>query len=107
MGQYLLPDQPLGRPVSPGVCVCVSQFRNGLQVRDYSEAVLLYTFHVLVLILLITGDLPRDLPLPENGLQPFVHPYERHFLFVKIDQMPNIYQHLTKAVGVDAEDHGM
>lgn len=75
MGQYLLPDQPRGRPVSPGGGVCVSQFRDGLQVRDYSEAVLLYTFHLLVLILLVTGDLPRDLPLTENGLQPLVPPY--------------------------------
>lgn len=53
----------------------VSQFRDGLQVRYYSEAVLLYTSHVLVLILLITGDLPRDLPLLENGLQSLVRPY--------------------------------
>ena len=78
MGQDLLPDQPPGRPASPGGC----QFRDTLQVRDYSEAVLLYTSHVLVLILLITGDLPRDLPLPKNGLQQFTCPYLIRFSYL-------------------------
>lgn len=42
-----------------------SQFRDTSQVRDYSEAILLYTPHISVP--LITGQLPSDLPLPEAG----------------------------------------